>query len=231
MLESCGIALDRCRDEIRRMQAGGYSLIFVAVEQELAGIIALDDALRWEAARAISRLKALGIKKIIMLTGDAKAAAHRVARTLKLDECHAELFPEQKVAIIEEMKRQGYAVAMVGDGLNDGPALSCADVGISLTSGADLGREAADTILLAPRLDLIPEAVEVSRAAVVRAHRNLHYILAINTTLLALGMFGLISPAHSAFFHNISTVLLSLNTWRRRRRPSRRISHAVPTGP
>ena len=215
ILEANGIDVTAHGAEIRRLRERGYSIVFIAVEHDLAGIIALDDPLHGEARRAISRLRELGIEEIVMLTGDSRASAERIAGALDLDECHPELFPEEKVAIIEALRSRGRVVAMLGDGLNDGPALSRADVGISVASGADLSREVAEVVLLAPTLELLPWTIELSQGAVRRAHRFFRWIVAVNSSLLALSTLGMIGPARAALLHNATTVFLSLRAARR----------------
>lgn len=207
------------RAQIGARERAGYSLVFVAVQDKLAGIITLEDELRAEAPEVITELRRLGMHNLVMLTGDKRVNAERIAHTLALDECHAELFPEQKVELLRELKQGGHAVAMLGDGLNDGPALSTADVGVSVASGADLSREVADVVLLGGSLDLFGDAVQIARATMARARRNFGYVLGINSALLALGMIGWIGPARSALLHNASTVLLSLNAARPIRLP------------
>ena len=214
-LDAHGIDISLYLEEIAAREQGGLSLVFVAIGGQLAGLITLDDELRGEAEPVVEELRRQGIRKLVMLTGDRWANAERVAGLLGLDECHAELLPDQKVALLEDLKRQGYTVAMLGDGLNDGPALSTADVGMSVASGSDLTRDVANIVLTDGSLESLGDAFLIARATMARAKRTFSWVMGINSTLLVLDLLGWIGPSRSALFHNASTVVLSLNAARR----------------
>lgn len=192
----------------------GYSLLYVAVEDELAGIIAIEDRVREDSQKFLDMLKDLGVKRIIMLTGDNEATARNVAKKLGIDEYHAQVLPEGKTAIIRNLKSKGYVVAMIGDGINDSPAISLADVGISMKHGADIAKATCDILLLERGLDGIIEVRKIAQDAMSRIQRNFRYIIGINTALIGLGIGGIISPVFSAFAHNIATVIVSASTLR-----------------
>lgn len=190
----------------------GYSILYVAVENKLAGIIAIEDHLRKDSQKFLNMLKVLGVQQIIMLTGDNDTTARNVANRLGIEEYHAQLLPEGKTEIIKNLKGKGYVVAMVGDGINDSPAISYADVGISMKHGADIAKEACDILLLDRGLDGIIEVREIAQNAMFRIKKNFRYIMGINTTLIGLGMGGMISPVFSSLIHNATTLIVSAGT-------------------
>ncbi len=190
----------------------GYSILYVAVENKLAGIIAIEDHLRKDSQKFLNMLKVLGVQQIIMLTGDNDTTARNVANRLGIEEYHAQLLPEGKTEIIKNLKGKGYVVAMVGDGINDSPAISYADVGISMKHGADIAKEACDILLLDRGLDGIIEVREIAQDAMFRIKKNFRYIMGINTTLIGLGMGGMISPVFSSLIHNATTLIVSAGT-------------------
>jgi len=190
----------------------GYSILYVSVENKLAGIIAIEDRLREDSQEFLNMLKNSGVQRIIMLTGDNDITARNVANRLGIEEYHAQLLPEGKTEIIKDLKGKGYVVAMVGDGINDSPAISYADVGISMKHGADIAKEACDILLLDRGLEGIIEAREIAQDAMFRIKKNFRYIMGINTTLIGLGIGGMISPVLSALIHNATTVVVSAST-------------------
>ena len=190
----------------------GYSILYVSVENKLAGIIAIEDRLREDSHEFLNMLKNSGVQRIIMLTGDNDTTARNVAKRLGIEEYHAQILPEGKTEIIKNLKVKGYVVAMVGDGINDSPAISYADVGISMKHGADIAKEACDILLLDRGLEGIIEVREIAQDAMFRIKKNFRYIMGINTTLIGLGIGGMISPVLSALIHNATTVVVSAST-------------------
>lgn len=205
----------RVEDEepvIKNFMDSGYSILYVAVEDKLAGIVIIEDRVREDSKMFLMRLKNLGVKRIIMLTGDNDATAHTVAKRLGIEEYCADALPERKTEIIKDLKEQGYVVAMVGDGINDSPAISYADVGISLNHGADIAKETCDILLLDVPLDGLIDAREIAQDAMSRIKKNFRHIIGINSALIGLGILGAISPVASVFIHNATTILVSANS-------------------
>ncbi len=205
----------RVEDEepvIKNFMDSGYSILYVAVEDKLAGIVIIEDRVREDSKMFLMRLKNLGVKRIIMLTGDNDATAHTVAKRLGIEEYCADALPERKTEIIKDLKEQGYVVAMVGDGINDSPAISYADVGISLNHGADIAKEACDILLLDVPLDGLIDAREIAQDAMSRIKKNFRHIIGINSVLIGLGILGAIAPVASVFIHNATTILVSANS-------------------
>ncbi|MGQ3685161.1 MAG: heavy metal translocating P-type ATPase [Candidatus Loosdrechtia sp.] len=192
----------------------GYSILYIAVEDKLAGIIAIEDHLRDDSQEFLGMLRDLDVERIIMITGDNDATAQNVAKKLGIDEYYAEVLPDKKTEIVKTFKKKGYVVAMVGDGINDSPAISLADVGISMKHGADVAKEACDVLLLDVKLQKIIEAKMIAKNTMSRIQQNFKYIVGANSALMALGIMGLITPITSAFIHNATTILVSLNSVR-----------------
>ena len=190
----------------------GNSVLYVAVGGELAGLIAIHDPLRQDARNFVVALKESGIKRVVMLTGDNEATARTIAATLGIDEYHAQALPDRKVEVVRGLQDQGYTVAMVGDGINDSPALSQADVGISMRHGADIAREACDVLLLDGTLDDILTARAVSREAMELVEHNFRTIVAVNSAALLLAVTGAAPPVFSATIHNMSTIMVGLRS-------------------
>lgn len=205
--EDEGIDLSGPEDQIRRCTENGLSTLYMAVGNELAGVIALEDPLRESAYRFIRRLENIGMKRIVMLTGDGETTARNVADMLDIKEFYAQVLPEDKTALVDTLRKEGYTVAMVGDGINDSAALSHAHVGVSMKHGADIAQEACDVMLTSERLDSLMDAMSLSRMVIRRIKRNYKFIVASNTLFIGLGVFGLITPAMLAFLHNSGTVL------------------------
>lgn len=210
--EDEGIDIRIAEPFIKEFANRGYSILYVAIDKKLGGIIAIEDSLRDDSRRFINLLKDSGVKRIIMLTGDNEAAARSVAERLGIREYFGEVFPEGKVDILKILKKEGHVAAMVGDGINDSPALSCADVGISMKHGADIAKEACDVLLLDGNLAAIIAARRMSQKAMNTIHNNFRYIVGINSSLILLGLSGVLSPAASALMHNAVTVASAMNS-------------------
>lgn len=208
--EGCTID-EEYREKFERLPAE-YSHLYLAIEKKLAAVICIEDPLREEAAEVISMLKETGIRKIVMMTGDSERAAAAIARKVGVDEYYSEVLPEDKAIFVEKEKQSGRKVIMIGDGINDSPALSAADVGIAVSDGAEIAREIADITIAADDLYEIVTIRHLSKALMKRIQCNYRAIVGINTTLIALGVTGILMPASSALFHNISTLGISLKS-------------------
>lgn len=187
------------------------SIIYLGIDGKLAGFLCIDDPPRPEAKEVISRLKKDGIDKVWMITGDGKNAATYVANTLGIDCFRYQVLPEHKVELIEEIKETAPYVIMVGDGINDSPALSTADVSITLKDASDIAREVSDIVILSNDLGDILLVRHLGRKMLERIHRNFSHIIALNSLFLILGMFRFASPRTVALLHNATTTLISLN--------------------
>lgn len=218
--EHAGIAFAPYEDRIRRLQDEGKTLLFVGHEKGPVGLIALRDTLRHEAWATLQRLRHLGIEHLVMITGDRRAKAEALGAELGFDAVHAEVHPEEKAALIAALQQTGRKVAFVGDGINDGPALVAADVGIAMPRGADIARATADVVLLDDRLGAIADAREIAAGTLGRIRNNFHAAVGINTGILAGAAFGYLSPVASALLHNGTTLGILLNA----------LSAASPTG-
>lgn len=212
--EDEGISLESVEDYISECASKGYSTLYMGVGGKLAAVFSLEDPLRQSAPRFIRRLEGSGVKRIILLTGDGEQAAKNVADILGIEEYYAQVLPEDKTALVNELKEDGYTVAMLGDGINDSAALSSANVGVSMKHGADIAREACDVMLTGERLDCFIDAMEISQKSVRRIKKNFAFIVASNTSFIGMGVVGIISPALLAFLHNTSTVLTCANSMR-----------------
>ena len=188
-----------------------YSHLYLAVEGKLAAAISIEDPLREEAAAAIKALREAGFSKIVMMTGDSEKTAHSVAKRVGVDEYYAEVLPEEKAQFVEREKAAGRKVIMVGDGINDSPALSAADVGIAISDGAQIAREIADITIDAGSLNELVTLKRISNGLAKRVKNNYRNIMGINSTLILLGVCGVIQPTTSALVHNTSTLAISLN--------------------
>ncbi len=191
----------------------GRSAIYLAVGGRLAAVFSLEDPIRAEAPRVLRELRELGIEKFVLLTGDGAANARPLAG-LGFDEWHAEMSPEEKAAAVRRLRAQGRRVAMVGDGMNDAPALSTADVGISFQHGTDIARETADVLILNPDLGALVDAVRLSRLTMERVGRNFRQVVGVNSALLAAAALGRSSPSGSALAHNLATLGTSVASLR-----------------
>lgn len=188
-----------------------YSHLFMAIDGKLSAVICIEDPLREEAYSIIERLRGTGITKLVMMTGDSKRVARAVGERLKLDEVYWEVLPEDKAAYVEKEKRAGRKVVMIGDGVNDSPALSMADVGIAISDGAQIAREVADITIEADSLENLILLRSLSLGLMKKIEKNYHKIVGINSGLILLGVLGILQPASSALFHNISTVAITMD--------------------
>jgi heavy metal translocating P-type ATPase len=212
--EHCAIDFAGHEATIERLQDQGKTLLFVGNEHGPVGLIGLRDTLRAEAAATLARLRALGIRRLVMLTGDRRAKAEAMAAELGLDAVHAELRPEEKAGLIERLQRDGAKVAFVGDGVNDGPALAAAEVGIAMPRGADIARATADILLLDDRLGAVADARAIAAGTMRMIHSNFNAAVGINTALLGAALLGRLSPVASALLHNGTTIAILLRALR-----------------
>ena len=191
-----------------------YSHLYLAIENQLVAVICIEDPLREEAPMIIRRRKEKGIRKIVMMTGDSERTAAAIARKVGVDEYYSEVLPEDKARFVEQEKAAGRKVIMVGDGINDSPALSAADVGIAISDGAEIAREIADITVGADSLHELVLLKQISDSLMRRIHKNYRTIVGFNTALIILGMCGVLPPTVSALLHNTSTLVISLNSMR-----------------
>ena len=189
-----------------------YSQLYLGIEGELAAVICIEDPLRAEAPGVIQKLREAGFKQIVMMTGDSDRTARAIAAKVGVDEYYSEVLPEDKARFIEEARKNGHKVIMVGDGINDSPALSAADVGVAISDGAELAREIADITIGADDLTVMVTLKEISNGLMAKIHRNYRRIVGINGTLIALGVTGMITPTTSALLHNTSTLLIGMDS-------------------
>ena len=188
-------------------QAKEHSVVYLAIDGKLEGIICIDDPVRDEAKQVIEELKELGIENVIMLTGDSESGAKAGAKALGITEYRSQVLPEDKSRIVEELKADGKTVIMVGDGINDSPALAAADVSVSMKNSSDIAREVADISLLSDDLYDLVTLRKLSRGMLDKINTNYRNIVAVNGSLLVLGVLGVISPSTSSMIHNFSTML------------------------
>lgn len=191
-----------------------YSHLYLAIGGRLAAVICIEDPLRAEAADVVKKLHVLGITKVCMMTGDNERTARAIADSVGVDEYHAEVLPEDKAAFVRAEHEAGRKVIMVGDGVNDSPALSEADAGIAIAEGAAIAREVADITVSSEDLTMLLTLRELSLLLMRRIDRNYRFIIGFNLGLILLGAFGVIPPTTSALLHNSSTILLSLDSMR-----------------
>lgn len=189
-----------------------YSHLFLAIDGELVAVICIEDPLREEAGEMVRFLKEEGVSKIVMMTGDSERTAASIAKRVGVDEYYSEVLPEDKAGFIEREKAAGRKVVMIGDGINDSPALSAADAGIAISDGAELAREIADITIAAEDLREIVVLKRLSNAMMHRIQGNYRGIVGINAMLIALGVAGIIQPTTSALLHNTSTLAISLKS-------------------
>lgn len=188
------------------------SHLFMAIDHELAAVICIEDPLREEAAAVVRKLKGTGISKVVMMTGDSDRTAKAIATRVGVDEYYSEVLPEDKASFVEEEKKAGRKVIMIGDGINDSPALSAADIGIAISDGAEIAREIADITVGADSLNELVTLKLISDGLMKRIHKNYRFIVGFNTGLIVLGVAGILQPATSALLHNTSTLMIGLKS-------------------
>ena len=189
-----------------------YSQLYMAINRTLVAVICIEDPIKDNVKQTLDDLRANGIDKIVMMTGDSERTAKAVAEKLGIDEYYAEVMPEDKAMFIEKMQTDGNSVIMVGDGINDSPALSKADVGIAISSGAAIAREIADITISSDDLNSLVTLKEISNLLMARIRSNYRSIMSFNTALIVLGVVGIIPPTTSAFLHNASTLAFTLKS-------------------
>ena len=192
-----------------------YSHLYLAVGGQLAAVICISDPLREEAEEALSALRTLGITSTVMLTGDSYRTAAAIAAQVGVDDFRAGVLPADKAEYVARLRREGHTVLMVGDGINDSPALSEADAGIAISDGAAIAREIADITIAADSLWELVELRRIAMALMARIHSNYRFVIGFNGTLIALGVAGVLPPATSATLHNLSTLGVSLRSMSR----------------
>ena len=208
--EKCTIPVGK--EELFRNLPEEYSHLYLEIEGKLAAVICIEDPLRPEAPEVVKALRKAGFTQIVMMTGDSDRTAKAIATRVGVDKYYSEVLPEDKAKFVEEAKAQGRKVLMVGDGINDSPALSAADVGIAISDGAELAREIADITIGADDLSVMVTLKEISNGLMDKIHKNYRRIVGINGSLIALGVTGVIQPTMSALLHNTSTLLIGMDS-------------------
>ena len=189
-----------------------YSHLYMAASGQLVGVICIADPLRPEAAQVLNSLRALGIQNTVMMTGDSERTAAAIAKQVGVDHFFAEVLPEDKANFVQQAKAEGHTVVMIGDGINDSPALSAADIGIAINSGAAIAREIADVTIKADSLEELVALKAIANAMQKRVHANYRFVLSFHSALILLGALGILQPASSAMLHNLSTIGISLKS-------------------
>ena len=210
--EDEGCAIPAGEEEKYHALPARYSHLYLCISGELAAVICISDPLRREAKAAVAALHACGIRRVVMMTGDNRKTAEAVAAEVGVDDFRAEVLPEDKAEYIRRAKAQGHKVIMIGDGVNDSPALSEADVGIAINSGAAIAREIADITISSEDLFELVTLRKLSEALMARIHENYRFIVGFNLMLIVLGVAGVIQPTLSALLHNASTLGISLKS-------------------
>ena len=200
------------QEDLFESRSPAYSHVFMALNGVLMAIICISDPLRPEAVEVMKALRRVGFQNLVMMTGDSKRTAENVAATLELDRFYAEVLPEEKAQFVKAAKAEGHRVVMVGDGINDSPALSEADAGIAIAEGAAIAREIADITLSARDLHQLIVLKELSNLLMKRVNFNYDFVVSFNAALIALGVAGILPPATTALLHNGSTIALSLHS-------------------
>ena len=208
--EHCIVPADE-QEKFDQMPAE-YSHLYMAASGQLVGVICIADPLRPEAASVLRQLHKLGIRNTVMMTGDSYRTAEAIARQVGVDQFFAEVLPEDKANFVQKAKAEGRTVVMIGDGINDSPALSAADIGIAIHSGAAIAREIADVTIKADSLEELVTLKTIANALQHRVSSNYRFVLSFNSTLIALGALGILQPAASAMLHNLSTIGISLRS-------------------
>ena len=208
--EHCIVPADE-QEKFDQMPAE-YSHLYMAASGQLVGVICIADPLRPEAASVLRQLHKLGIRNAVMMTGDSYRTAEAIARQVGVDQFFAEVLPEDKANFVQKAKAEGHTVVMIGDGINDSPALSAADIGIAIHSGAAIAREIADVTIKADSLEELVTLKTIANALQHRVSSNYRFVLSFNSTLIVLGALGILQPAASAMLHNLSTIGISLRS-------------------
>ena len=208
--EHCIVPADE-QEKFDQMPAE-YSHLYMAASGQLVGVICIADPLRPEAASVLRQLHKLGIRNAVMMTGDSYRTAEAIARQVGVDQFFAEVLPEDKANFVQKAKAEGRTVVMIGDGINDSPALSAADIGIAIHSGAAIAREIADVTIKADSLEELVTLKTIANALQHRVSSNYRFVLSFNSTLIVLGALGILQPAASAMLHNLSTIGISLRS-------------------
>ena len=208
--EHCIVPADE-QEKFDQMPAE-YSHLYMAASGQLVGVICIADPLRPEAASVLRQLHKLGIRNTVMMTGDSYRTAEAIARQVGVDQFFAEVLPEDKANFVQKAKAEGRTVVMIGDGINDSPALSAADIGIAIQSGAAIAREIADVTIKADSLEELVTLKTIANALQHRVSSNYRFVLSFNSTLIVLGALGILQPAASAMLHNLSTIGISLRS-------------------
>lgn len=202
-----------------------YSHLYLAIEKQLVAVICIEDPLREEATEMVRDLKKAGIRKVVMMTGDSERTAAAIAKRVGVDEYYAEVLPEDKANFVEKEKSEGRKVIMIGDGINDSPALSAADAGIAISDGAEIAREIADITIAADDLREVVTLKLLANAMMKRIHKNYRNIVGINSGLILLGVTGIVQPTVSALLHNASTLMISLGSMKNLLDENKRTEH------
>ena len=200
------------KEELFESLSGECSHLYLAIDGVLAAVIAITDPIREEAPQVVSMLRKCGLSKIVMMTGDSERTAKVVAAKVGVDEYYSEVLPEDKASYVEKEHQAGRKVIMIGDGVNDSPALSAADVGIAICDGAEMAREIADITIAGDNLEELVTLKRLSNALVKRIHGNYRQIVGFNTGLILCGIGGVMQPATSALLHNTSTLAISVKS-------------------
>ena len=212
IFEDEGVRIPEGKEEEFEALPTDYSQLFYAKDGRLAAVILIDDPIRENAAEIVESIREAGISRIVMMTGDSERTARRIAEKVGITEFYAEVLPEDKAGFVEQVKKDGSKVIMVGDGINDSPALSAADAGIAISDGAEIARQIADITIASDDLSLIVTLKRLCDLLMQRIRFNYRTIVGFNTGLIALGVAGVLPPATSALLHNTSTVMLGLNS-------------------
>ena len=207
-----GIILTEEQEQARKKLGEKYSMVYLAIGGKLCGILCIEDPIRFEAKDVIKKLKQRGMNNIIMITGDGENTAANVCKELGIEKFYARVLPEDKLNVINALKAEKHTAVMVGDGINDSPALAAADVSVAMKDASDIARETADITLLSSNLEKLVTLRDLSEAMFKRIHKNYRFISAFNSGLILLGIGGAISPVTSALLHNVSTLAICANS-------------------
>lgn len=209
-----GVDCSAASEHVERLAREGKSILYIACAGKLIGLLGIVDPIREESARVIAELKKRGIKRVVMLTGDDERTAAVVASKLGVDEYRAQVLPTDKAGYVQKLKEEGCKVLMVGDGINDSPALSAADVGVTLREGSAIAQEVADVVLTRNTLEDLPRAIDLGRAVMKRVRTNFVASVGLNSAFMAGGISGVLQPAMGAVLHNLTTIGVCLNAMR-----------------